>query len=189
MKVFIEKTGIRYPFYANKTDAGMDIIANEDVVIAPGETKIVKTGIKVAIPEGYEVQIRPRSGISAKTKLMIPNSPGTIDAGYRGEIGVIITNASRDYEWKEDLQGNKTLRPIGKDKTYNINGVALFENRPSIDGDNYSDDKHGYYVIKKGDRIAQMVLASFVTAEFEEVEDVSAIGENRGGGFGSTGTN
>lgn len=177
MKVFIENTNDKVPFYANETDAGMDICANEDIVIAPGETRIVKTGIKVAIPEGYEVQIRPRSGISFKTKLTIANAPGTIDAGYRGEIGVIMTNNSRDYEWLND-----TPVKFPSEKEYGISGNPLF-----YEGE-FADDKHGYYVIKKGDRIAQMVLAKFEKVEFEAVDDVSAIGTNRGGGFGSTGT-
>mgnify|MGYP003617473135 CR=1 FL=1 len=66
------------PQYAHPTDAGADISAAEEVTIQPGETKIVKTGIAIAIPAGYEVQIRPRSGLSVKTKLRIPNTPGTI---------------------------------------------------------------------------------------------------------------
>lgn len=80
------------PQYAHPTDAGADVYAVEDTKIEAGETKIVKTGIAVAIPAGYEIQIRPRSGLSAKTKLRIPNAPGTIDTEYRGEIGVIIQN-------------------------------------------------------------------------------------------------
>lgn len=80
------------PTYAHSTDAGADVSAVEEVTIQPGETKIVKTGIAVAIPAGYEIQIRPRSGLSVKTKLRIPNAPGTIDTEYRGEIGVPICN-------------------------------------------------------------------------------------------------
>lgn len=80
------------PFYAHKTDAGADICSVEDVVVPPGQTKIIKTGIAVAIPVGYEIQIRPRSGLSAKTFLRIANAVGTIDSDYRGEIGVIMTN-------------------------------------------------------------------------------------------------
>ena len=82
------------PAYARPGDAGMDIYAVEEAVIAPGETMIVRTGLKLAIPEGYEVQIRPRSGLSLKTPLRVANSPGTIDAGYREEVGVIMHNTS-----------------------------------------------------------------------------------------------
>lgn len=80
------------PEYAHNTDAGADIFAVEEVIINPNETKIVKTGIALAIPAGYEIQIRPRSGLSAKTGLRIPNAPGTIDSDYRGEVGVIMQN-------------------------------------------------------------------------------------------------
>lgn len=69
----------KLPLYANVNDAGMDVYAIEDVTILPSETKLIKTGIKVAIPEGYELQVRPRSGQSLKTKLRIANSPGTIE--------------------------------------------------------------------------------------------------------------
>lgn len=80
------------PEYAHPSDAGADIFAIEDVSIAPHKTEIVKTGLKVAIPAGYEIQIRPRSGLSLKTPLRIANAPGTIDSAYRGEVGVIIEN-------------------------------------------------------------------------------------------------
>lgn len=80
------------PTYAHNTDAGADIYSIEDVEIPPHTTIIVKTGLKVAIPIGYEIQIRPRSGMSLKTTLRVANAPGTIDSEYRGEIGVIIEN-------------------------------------------------------------------------------------------------
>ena len=85
----------KVPAYATPGDAGMDIAAIEDIKIKPGQTVIVRTGLKVAIPEGYEIQVRPRSGLSYKTPLRIVNSPGTIDAGYRDEIGVIMQNTSQ----------------------------------------------------------------------------------------------
>lgn len=80
------------PKYQSGGDAGADIYLSEHTVINPGETKILKTGLKLIIPGGYEVQIRPRSGMSLKTGLRIPNSPGTIDCEYRDEIGVIAQN-------------------------------------------------------------------------------------------------
>lgn len=84
------------PTYAHNSDAGADIYAVEDTVINPNETKVVKTGLKTAIPLGYEIQIRPRSGLSLKTGLRLANSIGTIDAAYRGEIGVIFTNTAKE---------------------------------------------------------------------------------------------
>lgn len=91
----------KLPEYSHTSDAGADVFSAEDISIGAAETKIVKTGLKVAIPIGYEIQIRPRSGLSAKTGLRVANAPGTIDAGYRGEVGIIITNISTEpYEIK-----------------------------------------------------------------------------------------
>jgi len=87
---------IELPEYANFGDAGMDIRAAVDVDILPNETVVIPTGLKVAIPIGYEIQVRPRSGISLKTPLRLVNSPGTIDSGYRDEVGVIIHNSSKE---------------------------------------------------------------------------------------------
>ena len=80
------------PFYASAGAAGMDIIANAIVHLEPKETKLIPTGLYVAIPEGYEIQIRPRSGMSLKTKLRVANAPGTIDSDYRGEVQIIMEN-------------------------------------------------------------------------------------------------
>lgn len=82
------------PQYAHKTDAGADVYAIEDVTLKPHETQLIKTGISVAIPVGYEIQVRPRSGLSLKTGLRVANAPGTIDSDYRGEICVIMTNTA-----------------------------------------------------------------------------------------------
>lgn len=80
------------PEYAHKTDAGADVYNLEEVILKPHETRLIKTGIAVAIPVGYEIQVRPRSGLSLKTELRIANAPGTIDADYRGEVCIIIQN-------------------------------------------------------------------------------------------------
>lgn len=82
------------PQYAHKTDAGADVYAIEDVTLKPHETQLIKTGISVAIPVGYEIQVRPRSGLSLKTGLRVANAPGTIDSDYRGEVCVIMTNTA-----------------------------------------------------------------------------------------------
>ena len=134
-------TAAKMPSYARQGDAGMDIYAVEDLVIKPGETVLVSTGLKVAIPRGYEIQIRPRSGLSLKTPLRVANSPGTIDTGYRDEVCIIMSNISL----KEDYQ------------------------------------------IKRGDRIAQMVLQRVPEIQWVPVDNIQGIGEDRGGGFGSSG--
>lgn len=149
----------KMPAYAHPTDSGLDIYAVEDITIHPGETVLIKTGIKVALPLGYELQVRPKSGRSLKTKMRVANTPGTIDSGYRDEIGVIIDNIEA---------------PI-KDITVDYDGKVT-----SI---LYGSDMH----ITKGDKFAQLVLCEVPKASFYEVEQVSEIGEDRGGGFGSTG--
>ncbi len=85
------------PTYANPSDAGVDGRANikERIVVAPHETKLIPLGIKCAIPEGYEIQVRPRSGLALKHGIAILNSPGTIDSGYRNELGAILINHSK----------------------------------------------------------------------------------------------
>ncbi|AUG37160.1 dUTP diphosphatase [Bacillus velezensis] len=82
------------PAYAHETDAGFDLVAAEDVIIEPGETACVPTGLAFEIPEGFEMQIRPRSGITLKTKLRV--QLGTVDCGYTGEVGVIVDNIAPD---------------------------------------------------------------------------------------------
>lgn len=80
------------PHYAHPEDAGLDLFAIEQQEILPGETQLIKTGIAIALSPGYEAQIRPRSGLALKHSVTVLNSPGTIDAGYRGEIGIILIN-------------------------------------------------------------------------------------------------
>jgi dUTP pyrophosphatase len=80
------------PSYANKGDAGFDLISTETITICAGETKLIPTGLAFAIPDGFEMQVRPRSGMSFKTKFRVSNSPGTIDSGYRGEVKIIGEN-------------------------------------------------------------------------------------------------
>lgn len=88
--------GLPLPHYATEHAAGMDVVAAEDVTIAPGARHAVATGFAIAIPEGYEVQVRPRSGLALKHGLTVPNTPGTIDADYRGEVKVIMINHGAD---------------------------------------------------------------------------------------------
>ena len=153
----------KIPAYAKPGDAGMDIYALEDFEVAPGERKIIKTGLKVAIPRGYELQVRPRSGTSVKTALRVANTPGTIDSGYRDEIGIIIENIEpkiKDISYDFDDNGNIIIKSILHGSVFNVG---------------------------KGERFAQLVLNEVPSAAFYPVESVAQIGENRGGGFGSTG--
>ena len=142
MKVkVINKSKNDLPFYATKGSAGMDVYSNEEIVLSSLSTTIIKTGLFVKIPEGYEIQVRPRSGLSAKSSLRIANSPGTIDSDYLGEVGIIVDNTSQTFS----------------------------------------------YTVKKGERIAQLVLKKVEQIEWEEVEEFSEITERNTGGFGSTG--
>ena len=84
--------GLALPCYATAGAAGMDVLAAEEVVIAPGQRHAVATGLAVAIPPGYEIQVRPRSGLALKQGITVPNTPGTIDSDYRGELKVILIN-------------------------------------------------------------------------------------------------
>lgn len=160
IEVYVERCreDVELPTYANYGDAGMDVCAAEDVTINPGQTVIIPTGLKVAIPVGYEIQVRPRSGISFKNPLRIPNSPGTIDSGYRDEVGIIMTNSSEQQYIKE---GPFRIGEKGNNQ--------------------------GAYEIKKGDKVAQLVLQKVPVIKFTEVKSVKEIGQDRNGGFGSTG--
>ncbi|TNE73232.1 dUTP diphosphatase [bacterium] len=132
---------IELPSYATQDAAGMDVRAavEESVILAPGERLLIPTGLVFEIPRGYEVQVRPRSGLAIKNGITMLNSPGTIDADYRGEVKVIAINHSQEP-----------------------------------------------FTIKRGERIAQLVIAPVVQLAIEEVVDVSET-ERGEGGFGSTG--
>ena len=159
IKVELCRESARLPKYANEGDAGMDVYVLEDLVIGCSRTAVIPTGLKMAIPEGYEIQVRPRSGLSLNTPLRVSNSPGTIDANYKDEIGIIITNTS-------------ALKCEDLDLLYTTSSKGNLQ---------------GSYLIKAGDRIAQLVLSEVPKMKLEVVENVSEFGENRGGGFGSTG--
>ncbi|MDQ0826325.1 dUTP pyrophosphatase [Arthrobacter sp. B2I5] len=128
------------PSYAHPGDAGADLRAREDVVLMPGERKLVPTGVAIALPYGFVALIHPRSGLATKHGLTIVNAPGTVDAGYRGEISVTLLNTD-------------SSQPIE---------------------------------LRRGDRIAQMVIQRVEHAQFIPVSELN--GSVRGtGGFGSTG--
>ena len=127
------------PEYATQGSSGVDLRSSEDYIIKPFERALVATGIRLAIPAGYEVQVRPRSGLALKHGIIIPNAPGTIDSDYRGEVKVILMNLGR-----ED------------------------------------------FIIKAGDRIAQMILAPVAKISWEECAELEETARGSGG-FGSTG--
>ena len=150
----------KFPAYAHVTDAGMDVYLTEDVTINPGETKLLPIGIKCAIPQGYELQVRPKSGRSLKSKLRIANTPGTIDAGYRDEIGIIVDNI------------DPVIRSADIDETGRLYNVLWGSS----------------ITLYKGEKIAQLVLSEVPQAVFYRVESVMDIAnDGRNGGFGSTG--
>jgi len=98
------------PSYAKFGDAGFDFVATEGKVINPGLAELIPTGISVQIPVGFEIQVRPRSGLALKHSITVLNSPGTIDSGYRGEIGVILIN--HGTEWYEVKQGDRIAQGV-----------------------------------------------------------------------------
>ena len=131
--------GLPVPAYATAHAAGMDVVSAEEIILNPGDRHPVATGFALAIPEGYEIQVRPRSGLALKHGITLPNAPGTIDADYRRELKVLLINHGADP-----------------------------------------------FPIKRGDRIAQLVVAPVQLASFVEVDmlDDTVRGQ---GGFGSTG--
>jgi dUTP pyrophosphatase len=135
--------GLALPAYQSAHAAGLDLLAavpeEAPLILAPGQRALVPTGLSIALPPGYEAQIRPRSGLAAKHGITVLNAPGTVDADYRGEVGVLLIN----------------------------HGDAPF-------------------AIRRGERIAQMVIAAVVRAELVAARALPAT-ERGGGGFGSTG--
>jgi len=137
----INKSKHQLPSYETSASAGMDLRANinDAITLKPLERAIIRTGLFIALPNGYEAQVRPRSGLAAKNGITVLNSPGTIDADYRGEIGVILVNLSN-----ED------------------------------------------FTVKDGERVAQLVIAQYTQAIWDEVKILDETKRGKGG-FGSTG--
>ncbi|MEN6313441.1 MAG: aminotransferase [Clostridiaceae bacterium] len=193
--------GGKIPQYASKHAAGCDLYATEDMVIRPGETKIMPLNFIMALDADMEAQIRPRSGLSLKTELRIPNGPGTVDSDYRDTVGVILQNiyniANLPYQIAqspdilEELYRNYKEVEL-RDYLTLHRGIEL---TPAaglhIAGQKiYIDDRNNPYgtiYIKKGERIAQMIFCRYERANFILHPDPKEIGEDRGGGFGHTG--
>ena len=139
VKVLRTDPEAQLPAYAHPGDAGMDVRSIEDVTLAPGARALVRTGLVLELPPDAEAQVRPRSGLALKHGVTVLNTPGTIDAGYRGEVGVILVNLGAEP-----------------------------------------------FVVEKGMKIAQLVVAPVAQAEIVEVSAVDAT-DRGAGGFGSTG--
>jgi len=143
VKILVKKfnKNIKLPTYKTSGSSGMDLVAyiKNKIIINPGKTAIISTGIAVAIPKNYEIQIRPRSGLAAKKGISVLNTPGTIDSDYRGEVKIILINLSKKL-----------------------------------------------FVVKSGDRIAQMILCPVIKAKLKEVKNLPKTIRGKGG-FGSTG--
>ncbi|WP_249669594.1 dUTP diphosphatase [Bacillus altitudinis] len=156
------------PTYAHSTDACFDLYASADVIIEPGEMEIVHTGLAFEIPEGCEMQIRPRSGITLKTPLQV--QLGTVDSGYRGDVSVLIYNSeSEKDEYCRHIHDIRGERTTTRGQYYAQKGIRV-----------------GTYIVRKGDRIAQALIQPVKQVSFTEVEELSS--SDRGaGGFGSSG--
>ena len=143
LEILVKKfdKNIKLPNYKTSGSSGMDLVAyiKNKITINPGKTAMVPTGIAVAIPKNYEIQIRPRSGLAVKKGITVLNAPGTIDADYRGEIKIILINLSKKS-----------------------------------------------FVVKSGDRIAQMILCPVAKGKLKEVKNLPKTVRGKGG-FGSTG--
>jgi dUTP pyrophosphatase len=142
----------------------MDIYSPEEYVIGPSESVVIPTGLKVDIPKGYALLIQPRSGLSRKTKLRIPNTPGLIDSDYHEEIGVIIENIDPPVKEAGILQNAE-----GEYEEANLYGSS--------------------FTIGKGERFAQMRLIEVPVVNWLPVSDLGTFENDHGSGFGSTGTN
>lgn len=163
------------PKYAHDYDAGFDLVATEDVIIEPGETKLIPTGLAFELPPDYEIQVRPRSGITLNTKLRVQF--GTVDSAYRGEVGVIVDNISQVVYGDLDLN-DPVFRPY---ESAHIEGIDGKETT-----NHWYYYPQGTYIIRKGDRIAQAVIKPVEQASFIEVDTLSDTARGEGG-FGSSG--
>jgi dUTP pyrophosphatase len=168
------------PRYAHEGDAGFDLVAIEDTIIEPGETKLVRTGLAISLPPNYELQIRPRSGISLRTKLRVANAPGTVDAGFRGEIGVIVDNIADKYvKFHVNEYGVYEITDTARGNVFDVSGSP-------VESISFGKYPHNTYIIRKGDRIAQAVIKPVEQAHFIEVDELDET-ERGANGFGSSG--
>lgn len=165
------------PTKAHANDSGFDLFAATDVIIAPGETVVVPTDIAVQLPQGYEAQVRPRSGITSKTKLRV--QLGTIDESYRGDIGIIVDNITqKEIEMRVTTDRLRLTNPQS-------NYYKTIDNRGKID--NNARILTGTYLIRKGDKIAQLVVQPIPTTVAVEITGELEDSDRGANGFGSSG--
>ncbi|MCH1627311.1 dUTP diphosphatase [Fredinandcohnia quinoae] len=129
VNVLLLNNDARLPFQANKGDAGFDLYSVEEKVIAPGEAELIRTGIKIELPEGTEAQVRPRSGLALKHSVTVLNSPGTIDEAYRGEIAVILINHGKsDFLVEKQMRiAQMVIAPVPKVMLTQVNEISESE--------------------------------------------------------------
>jgi len=116
----------KLPEYAHPGDAGMDVFSNEEILLRSGESALVKTGIKIELPENTEAQVRPRSGLALKEGITVLNTPGTIDEGYRGEVGVILINHSKkDFLITEGMKiAQMVISPVHRAEVIEVDELS-----------------------------------------------------------------
>lgn len=172
------KEDAKFPVKAHATDSGFDLFANENIIIEPGETRIIKTGIAVHLPKGLEAQVRPRSGVTSKTKLRV--QLGSIDNSYTGDIGIIVDNVNQiKYEAVFD---EREEHAIGIQKVRSGFADTLKGSLAFVD----NDSKDGSYYIYKGDKLAQLVIQKLPEVHAYEIEKLPNT-ERGSNGFGSSG--
>lgn len=170
----------KVPKQAKRGDAGVDVFAKEEFTIYPGERKLVSTGLRVVIPEGYEFQVRPKSGLALNQLITVLNSPGTVDSGYRNEIGVIL--------WRP-LTFSDVTKLINSGVRQMLEQHDRYEHSKAHIGSRFYTAEYELedaYHFAKGDKIAQLVLAKYSTPFFVEADELPD-SERGQGGFGSTG--
>ena len=135
MEVKVKKIheNAKIPAYAHEGDSGMDLYSVEETVLQPSETKLVKTGLQIAVPKGFEAQVRPKSGLAAKFGITVLNTPGTVDSGYRGEVMVILVNHGKE-EYKVEKGKKIAQMVIAKVEEAKIEVVEDLDNTTRKDG-------------------------------------------------------
>ena len=123
----------KIPAYAHEGDSGMDLYSVEETILQPGETKLVKTGLQIAVPKGFEAQVRPKSGLAAKFGVTVLNTPGTVDSGYRGEVMIILVNHGKE-EYKVEKGKKIAQMVIAKVEEAKIEVVEDLDNTTRKDG-------------------------------------------------------